>query len=82
MNSANRTLRLLVDKWLGPTPETPLRVMRFGRLPSGRGRYLCVEKLRPTGALTIYFFLHNDGRWCVFPPASERPTMAALRCSA
>lgn len=82
MNSADGTLRLLVDKWLGSTPETPLRVMRFGRLPSGRQRYVCVEALRPTGALTIYLFLHDDGRWCVFPPASERPAMAALRVAA
>ena len=82
MSSANTTLRLLVDKWLGPTPETPLKVMGFGRLPSSRGRYVCVEAFRPTGALTIYFFLHDDGRWCVFPPASERPTMTALRFAA
>lgn len=82
MNSAEGNLHLLVDKWLGPTPEAPLRVMGFGRLPSTRRRYVCVETLRPTGALTIYFFLHDDGRWCVFPPASERPAMAALRFAA
>ena len=82
MNSAGGTLRSLVDKWLGPTPMTPLRVMGFGRLPSSGRRYVCVEALRPTGALTIYFFLHDDGRWCVFPPASERPAMATLRCAA
>lgn len=82
MSLANRALRLLVDKWLGSTPETPLRVMGFGRLPSSRQRYVCIEALRPTGALTIYFFLHDDGRWCVFPPALERPTMDVLRFAA
>ena len=78
MNSAGGTLRLLVDKWLRPTPETKVRVIGFGRLPSGRRRYAYVEALRPAGALAMYFFLHEDGRWCVFPPASERPTMAVL----
>lgn len=82
MNSAGGNLRLLVDKWLGPTPEGPLKVMGFGRLPSSQRRYVCVETLRPTGVLTIYFFLHDDGRWCVFPPASKRPAMAALRFAA
>jgi hypothetical protein len=82
MNSAGGTLRLVVDKWLGPIPWTRVRVAGFGRLPSSRRRYVCVETLRSAGALKIYFFLHDDGRWCVFPPASERPAMAALRLAA
>ena len=77
MNSADGTLRLLVEKWLAPTPETKVRVIRFGRLTSGRQRYAYVEAIRPAGAFALYFFLHDDGRWRVFPPASERPAMAA-----
>ena len=82
MNSAEGTLRLLVDKWLGSTTETRVRVIGFGRLSSGRRRYVYVEALRPGGAMAMYFFLHDDGRWCVFPPASERPAMAVLPCAA
>jgi hypothetical protein len=82
MSSEDGTLRLLVDKWLGSAPEASLKVVGFGRLPSNRRRYVGVESARPAGALTIYFFLHDDGRWCVFPPASERPAMAALRFAA
>jgi hypothetical protein len=76
MGTMNRSLRLLVEKWLGPTPVMPARVTRFGRMRSSQRRYVCVEVLRPAGALTIYFFLHDDGMWCVFPPAVERPVMS------
>jgi hypothetical protein len=53
----------------------PARVTMFGRLRSNQQRYVCVEALRPAGAMAIYFFLHNDGVWRVFPPAVERPAM-------
>ncbi|MGF6297757.1 hypothetical protein OKW43_008486 [Paraburkholderia sp. WC7.3g] len=55
---------------------------RFGRIPSSRRRYGYVEALLPAGALAIYFFLHDDGTWCVFPPAVERPAMSVLRLAA
>lgn len=69
-------LRLLVEKWLGPTPAMPARVIRFGRIPSNRRRFVCVEVSRPTGALAVYFFLHDNGEWHVFPPEVERPAMS------
>lgn len=76
MGSMDGSLRLLVNKWFGTTPETPVRIIAFGRLPSNQRRYVCVEALRPTGALVIYFFHHDGGTWRVFPPASERPAMS------
>ncbi|MGF6367961.1 hypothetical protein B0G76_4943 [Paraburkholderia sp. BL23I1N1] len=82
MGTIDRPLRSLVKKWLGPTPAMPARVTQFGRMPSNRGRYICVEALRPSGALTIYFFLHDDGTWRVFPPDIERPAMNASWCAA
>jgi hypothetical protein len=82
MSLADGTLRPLVDKWFGPTPATPVRVIRFGRLLSSRRRYVCVEALRAGGPLKIYFFLHDDGTWCVFPPALEHPAMGVLRSAA
>lgn len=75
MSTMNRSLRLLVEKWLGPTPAVPVRVTRFGRMSSNQRHYVCVEAMRPAGALAIYFFLHDDGVWCVFPPAVDRPAM-------
>ncbi|MCP2091784.1 UNVERIFIED_ORG: hypothetical protein J2Y81_007890 [Paraburkholderia sediminicola] len=75
MSTMDSSLRSLVAKWLGSNPATPARVIRFGHIRSNRRRYVCVEALRPAGALTIYFFLHDDGMWCVYPPEVKRPTM-------
>ncbi|MGF6851481.1 hypothetical protein [Paraburkholderia sp. CI3] len=78
MGTVNSSLHWLVDKWLAPTPSMPARVTRFGRMPSNQRRYVRVETRRPEGPLAIYFFLHDDGVWCVFPPADEGPTLKCL----
>jgi hypothetical protein len=77
MNTSQRSLRLLVEKWLAPTPAMPVRVTRFSRTSANPRRYVRVEALRPAGLLTILFFRHDDGSWCVFPPSAEsaRPAM-------
>lgn len=75
MSTMNMSLRALVEKWLGPTPAITVRVTQFGRMASNKQRFVCVESLRPAGKLTIYFFLHDDGAWCVFPAAVKPPAM-------
>jgi hypothetical protein len=75
MNTGQRSLRLLVEKWLAPTPAMPARVTRFSRTSTTHGRFVRVEALHPTGLLAIFFFRHGDGSWCVFPPGNERPAM-------
>jgi len=82
MNSGEKSLRVLVDKWLAPTPATPARISQFSRTLLNRRRYVCVEVSRPTGSFAIFFFWHDDGSWCVFPPAVERPTMHAYQRAA
>ncbi|HEV3104091.1 MAG TPA: hypothetical protein VGZ01_00160 [Trinickia sp.] len=77
-SSASSSLRQLVDKWLAPTPSTPARVTRIGRMPLERRRYIRVETAHTTGTLAIFFFRHDDGSWCVFPPAVARPAMSRL----
>jgi hypothetical protein len=77
MYSDEKSLRWLIDKWLAPTPTTPVRVTRFSGTRSNQRRYVCVEISRPAGSLAIFFFQRNDGSWYVFPPASERPAMRA-----
>ena len=77
MNVAERSLRLLVEKWLAPTPSTPVRVTRFSRARSNQRRYVRVEVLRPTGPVGLFFFRHGDGTWCVFPPETKRLAMRA-----
>nr|WP_082855340.1 hypothetical protein [Paraburkholderia phytofirmans] len=68
MNTAETSLRSLVEKWLMPTSETPVRVTRFGRTGSRRSRYVCVEARQPDGPVALFFFRHDDGAWRVFPP--------------
>ena len=78
MNTDRISLRLLVEKWLAPTSAMPARVARFSRMTTSQRRYVCVEALRPTGMLVIFFFRHDDGAWRVFPPSVDGPTMRAV----
>jgi hypothetical protein len=80
MNTAQQSLRSLVDKWLAPSAAMPARVTRFSRLNSSHRRYVRVEVTHPTGMLAIFFFRHDDG-WCVFPPSTYAPAMG-VRISA
>ncbi|VVD94658.1 hypothetical protein PTE30175_01737 [Pandoraea terrae] len=71
MDTGKTSLRSLIDKWLGPSPERQLGGTRFGRTANGV-RYVSVEVLRMAGPLTIAFFRHEDGAWCVFPPRARQ----------
>jgi hypothetical protein len=75
MNAAEKSLRLLVEKWLTPTPATPIRVTRFSRTHANRRRYVHIEALRPQGSVALFFFHHDDGTWRVFPPETGRLTL-------
>jgi hypothetical protein len=77
MEAERTSLRSLVDKWLAPTHETPLRVIDFGRTATG-ARYISLEVVRMAGPLTIAFFRHDDGAWRVFPPAPVRALLMAI----
>jgi len=77
MNSNESSLRALVDKWLAPNARVPARVVRFSRTQDHRLRYVCVEAAHPARTIAIFFFRHDDGSWCVFPPALTRPAMTA-----
>ncbi len=79
MVTTEKSLHWAVDKWLAPTPSMPARVTRFCRTGMHRRRYVCVEALRPSGLLSIFFFRHDDGTWNVFPPEAERPAMNGHR---
>ncbi|MGU7778597.1 hypothetical protein [Burkholderia sp. PU8-34] len=74
---AKSTLRFLVEKWFAPTPEAPVRVTRISPAGSNLTRCVRVEALHVPDSIAIFFFLHDDGTWCVFPPRSERPAMRA-----
>lgn len=74
---AEKSLRSMVDKWLGPAMANPPRVASVGRLRDCGSRFVCVESDRLTGTLSIVFFKHGDGAWYVFPPMTSRAGLAA-----
>ncbi|REG50990.1 hypothetical protein B0G80_7467 [Paraburkholderia sp. BL6669N2] len=75
MASANNSLRLMVEQWLAPDPAQAVRVIEFRNRRSRHECYVCVETLRDSGPVTLYFFRHQDGAWRIFPPDRERPAM-------
>ena len=79
MNILKPSLRLLVEKWLAPTEDSPARVVRFGHTQPDRYRYVCVETFRREHLVAIFFFRHDDGTWQVFPPEVRRLTLGAFR---
>ena len=70
MTIAEKSLHFLVEKWLTPTAATPIRVTRFSRTGSTRGRYVRVDAQRPEGSVGLFFFRHDNGTWQVFPPGT------------
>ncbi|SDI33567.1 hypothetical protein [Paraburkholderia phenazinium] len=76
MKSGEQSLRWLVEKWLAPV-ATPVHVTRARRTPASQTRSVRVETIRKDGPVAIFFFQHDDGAWCVFPPAIARLTIRA-----
>lgn len=74
MYVVEKSLSAMVQKWLSPSPATPIRVTRFGRKRPDRRRYVRVDAMRPNGSVTLFFFRHDDGVWCVFPQDASRLT--------
>ncbi|MFM0557975.1 hypothetical protein P0D69_44695 [Paraburkholderia sediminicola] len=76
-NTHEQSLRRQVEKWLAPTAATPVRVTEFSRTRRGGRRYVCVEVSSPNGARALFFFRHDDGSWCVFPPTADKRKVTA-----
>lgn len=75
MGTLDRSLHVQVEKWLGSVSSLQTRVTRFSRSRQNPWRCVRVEALRASGTLSIVFFRHDDGSWCVFPPQGRRLTM-------
>ena len=67
MAERERSLRRVVEAWLGPAAH--VRVTRCVHPRRKLCRYVRVEAVRDKATLVIVFFGHHDGCWCVFPPA-------------
>ncbi|MGT2509268.1 hypothetical protein [Cupriavidus basilensis] len=70
MGIGGMSLRGLMEKWLGPDGPTIARITRMRDDVRQRG-YVLVEVERASGALSLMFFRHADGSWCVFPPCDR-----------
>ncbi|MEX3941836.1 hypothetical protein AB4Y44_20200 [Paraburkholderia sp. BR10937] len=75
MSTSERSLRVQVEKWLGVDAASRTQVTRFCRSSLNPWRCVRVEIARASGALSIVFFRHEDGSWCVFPPTCRHPVM-------
>jgi hypothetical protein len=82
MNIAEKSLHYVVEKWLAPVPPVRIRVVQFGRMRADGSRYVHVEASAPAGSRAIFFFRHDDGCWCVFPPRIAQPSMTGYRLAA
>lgn len=79
MKATAQSLRSQVEKWLAPHFMRSVRVTEFGRTGSSNARYVRVESRDNAGSHALYFFLHGDGHWSVFPPQRESQKMTAER---
>jgi hypothetical protein len=81
--TAHRSFRSVELKcFLKPGSTAPVHVMEFSRTRVGHRRYVRVETSQPTGTRSLFFFRHDDGYWCVFPPDSDRAKMHVERLAA
>jgi hypothetical protein len=70
---SGKTLRTLVDKWIGAT--NGIRVTQFIHGRAGQYQFVRVEGASDDPPIALFFFRHEDGSWCVFPPERPRPAM-------
>lgn len=69
MGTGAMSLRGLMAKWLGPDGSTTARITRMRDAARHHG-YVQVEVEHSSGVLSLLFFRHADGSWCVFPPGN------------
>lgn len=69
-----QSLRYQVEKWLAPG-STPVHVTQFSRTRADRRRFVRVEMLQGAASKALFFFRHDDGHWCVYPPARKQDNM-------
>ncbi len=75
ISTTMRSLRSMVERWLSPESAKQVHVTQFTKKRSLKRCYVCVETFKSTGAVTMFFFRHQDGTWQVFPPGRDSPMM-------
>ncbi|SAL63651.1 hypothetical protein AWB74_03384 [Caballeronia arvi] len=72
------SLRFQVERLVGSTRDDTMRVRFIERARIGSTRRLCLRIDWPQGSLPLFFFLHADGTWHLFPPEQSRPEMGVI----
>jgi hypothetical protein len=67
-SAGTHSLRDQVQKWLALDVATAVRIDERGRLRPARTRYVLVGIQSTKGFRSMYFFLHSNGDWYVYPP--------------
>jgi hypothetical protein len=80
MNTVQVSLRVLVEKWFGLGTSARLPMIRFTRARLHGTRCVRVDAMRTKDAVEIFFFQHQGGEWCVFPPGTKRLAMSIEVC--
>lgn len=86
MNTAEGSLRLLVEKWFAPTPDVPVSVTRFSSTRLNLKRCVRVESMLAEGSIAIFSsgtmtvhgacFLREPNTWrCAFIRAQRNRTI-------
>jgi hypothetical protein len=77
MTTRHPSLRFEIEKLVGTTRcgSMQVRLVKHSRL--GGTRRVCVRIEWASGAISLFFFRHADGRWRLFPPEQPRPAMGA-----
>ncbi|WP_156444452.1 hypothetical protein [Burkholderia sp. MSMB1826] len=70
-------LRLIVEKWLGTDFPADLRVSEAVGMSGKRRQYVRVEVPCRSDGAALYFFLHDDGTWDVFPQEEQGLAMSS-----
>lgn len=78
-STSEQSLRCQVEKWLAPASTIQVHVTEFSRTRYYGRRYVRVETSSADGARTLFFFRHDDGNWCVFPPTADKRKLTTLR---
>jgi hypothetical protein len=82
MKSAyEQSLRYQVEKWLAPG-SVPVHVTQFSRSRADNRRYVCVQTSQGAASRALFFFRHDDGHWCVYPPAPRQNNMRGEKLAA
>lgn len=77
MSSVEKSLRPLVDKWLGGLPEGLARVTGFGHCRRNNWRYVRIETMCSSGARDLLF---PARRWFVVCFSARNASSGNARC--